>query len=199
MARRTPTILIVNESLLVNIAACSGGWEAATPIAIRATRCYRNSMVVSLREFLRTQKAALRAEIEPLEAQLAQLRRELADVEKAEQALGPPPVEQAGRDLLSAWSAASAAATSRGVLREGSIKDFVVRVLSERAEGMSALDILAAINRRFGTDYPRTSLSPQLSRLKNEGILVRDGLVWRLAKEEGPEGEPTEPVSSGGG
>jgi len=48
---------------------------------------------------------------------------------------------------------------------------------------MTALEILAAINLKFGTDYPRTSLSPQLSRLKADGRIEREGIVWRLTNK----------------
>jgi hypothetical protein len=155
--------------------------------------------MTSTREFLKAQKAALDAEIKPLEQKLADLRSEMGDVEKALKALGPTEYEKSFRNAFFSFAYDDIGQTAKGMLREGTIKDFVVRVLSDRPEGMVAIDILAAINRRFGTEYPRTSLSPQLSRLKNEGILELDGLVWRLVKEKGPAVGPAEPVSNTGG
>jgi hypothetical protein len=146
--------------------------------------------MATVREFLRQQRSAIAAEIEPLEQKLHELKAELDDVNRAERALDP---SQSPWDEL-----VDDAVPTRGVLREGTIKDFVVRVLSERPRGLVAVDILSAINRRFGTDYPRTSLSPQLSRLKQEGVLDREGLVWRIAKEKGPTAGPVEPDSSSG-
>lgn len=60
----------------------------------------------------------------------------------------------------------------------------MLEILGDHANGMPALDILAALNRRLGTDYPRTSLSPQLSRLKSEGKVTLDGSLWSLVKTE---------------
>ena len=65
-------------------------------------------------------------------------------------------------------------------IRRGSIKDYAVQVLSDSPNGMVAMDILAAINERFQKDYDRTSLSPQLSRLRQDGVLGLRGPVWYL-------------------
>lgn len=74
--------------------------------------------------------------------------------------------------------------TRNGVkIRRGSIKDYVVQVLSDSQKGMVALDILAAINERFEKNYDRTSLSPQLSRLRQDGVLGLRGPVWYLARD----------------
>lgn len=49
-----------------------------------------------------------------------------------------------------------------------SIMDAVMEVLADRQEGMTANEILGEINARFfGGKVARSSLSPQLSRLKN--------------------------------
>ena len=49
---------------------------------------------------------------------------------------------------------------------------------------MTASDILAAINKRLGVNYSRTSLSPQLSRLKQEGSLDLDGNAWSMSRDD---------------
>jgi hypothetical protein len=64
----------------------------------------------------------------------------------------------------------------------------IMEVLKEKPEGMAALEILAEINRRyFGGSIVRTSLSPQLSRLKDRDhkIILR-GNRWYLAGREEP-------------
>ncbi|MCW2282492.1 hypothetical protein M2323_000001, partial [Rhodoblastus acidophilus] len=66
-------------------------------------------------------------------------------------------------------------------LPDRTIKGAVLWTLSEHADGMIALDLLAEVNRRLGTSYQRTSLSPQLSRLKSEGKIILEGNVWKLA------------------
>jgi hypothetical protein len=69
----------------------------------------------------------------------------------------------------------------RRTIPEKTIKQAVMEVLKGRVSGMTALEILAEINKRFSVDYPRTSLSPQLSRLKAEGKIKREGNTWRIA------------------
>ena len=60
------------------------------------------------------------------------------------------------------------------------IKEGVVAVLDEHPNGMPALDILREINLRYGWAYARESLSPQLSRLKQEGHIDLTGRIWHL-------------------
>lgn len=62
------------------------------------------------------------------------------------------------------------------------LKQAVLIVLKEQGHPMQALDILDAINKKFDADFPRTSLSPQLSRLKDDNLLERDGRIWHLTE-----------------
>ena len=69
---------------------------------------------------------------------------------------------------------------------EPTIKEAVLEVLKHKPEGMTALEILDQINERyFNGKYVRTSLSPQLSRLKNDDkkITLR-GNRWYLLPEQ---------------
>lgn len=68
-------------------------------------------------------------------------------------------------------------------IQRGTIKDFIVQVLSDSRRGMTALDILGAVNERFEKNYDRTSLSPQLSRLRTDGLLALRGTVWYLVTD----------------
>jgi hypothetical protein len=66
------------------------------------------------------------------------------------------------------------------------IMNAVLEVLKQQPEGMTALEILDEINSRyFNGKYVRTSLSPQLSRLKDRDrkITLR-GNRWYLLAEE---------------
>ncbi|WP_029004006.1 hypothetical protein [Azorhizobium doebereinerae] len=81
--------------------------------------------------------------------------------------------------------------TRQKVVAEKTIKEAVVEILKDAGHGMTALEILPKVNQRLGVDYPRTSLSPQLSRLKADGILVRDGIAWSLAQAPQTEKAPT--------
>ena len=64
------------------------------------------------------------------------------------------------------------------------IKDMVQEVLIEHGDGGSADQIIEWIAESFKIEIARSSLSPQLSRLKSEGILTTgpaDGF-WRLRR-----------------
>lgn len=72
----------------------------------------------------------------------------------------------------------------------------MIDILNEAGRGLTALQILPLVNQRLGVEYPRTSLSPQLSRLKADGLLMREGVLWSLAKapqtKEASPGMPDE-------
>jgi hypothetical protein len=76
-------------------------------------------------------------------------------------------------------------------------------VLSGQPSGLNSSGILDAIKKRFGRDIERTSLSPQLSRLKEDGELILSGEVWFTAEHfkasHGKWGEPTAPINGGFG
>ena len=56
-----------------------------------------------------------------------------------------------------------------------------MEVLRDHPGGLLALDILAKINERHGLGTVRTSLSPQLTRLKQERKITNRGSTWMLA------------------
>lgn len=66
------------------------------------------------------------------------------------------------------------------------IMDAVLAVLQDRPEGLTALEILAEINTRyFGGHVIRSSLSPQLSRLKDRDHKIDlRGKKWFLLPQE---------------
>ena len=102
---------------------------------------------------LEAETAQLRAQLSAQDSKLRTLANELSDVEKALQALGKK--EQPSETYIS-------------------IKDAILRVLAKEPNGMTSAEILAAINDLFfnGT-LMRTSMSPQLARLKNDDHKIR--------------------------
>jgi hypothetical protein len=60
-------------------------------------------------------------------------------------------------------------------------QDMILEVLEKHPAGLSALDILAEINRRWLPNLPRTSLSPQISRLGQKGKVNQVNSLWRLS------------------
>ena len=63
---------------------------------------------------------------------------------------------------------------------EKTIKEATVEILKEATGGLTAKELLRVMRDRYGLDYPRSSLSPQLSRLKGDGILAREDGRWLL-------------------
>ena len=91
--------------------------------------------------------------------------------------------EQPHEEEVRAFDATASAMRSAKRAPEVTIKEAVIAILADAGHGMTALEILPAVNARLGIDYPRTSLSPQLSRLKNDGKIERNGHEWSLAPE----------------
>lgn len=127
----------------------------------------------------------------PLRQQLSAILVEREQLQRATLAAIPPPP---ARGANPANQQMEQARRTRRTIPEKTIKDAVVEVLGAKGAGMTALEMLAAINLKFGTDYPRTSLSPQLSRLKADGKIEREGIVWRLVggaeKDKSASGKP---------
>lgn len=136
-----------------------------------------------LQLFLRNRQKELQAEYEPLlekrrqllhdveeiSRRLELLKRELNEITKAEQAIKGEEAEEKGKPT---------------------IKQAVMKVLEHTKRPMTAQEILLAINERFfDGKIPRSSLSPQLSRLdhKDRRILFDRGRwALRSKNEEGP-------------
>ena len=116
----------------------------------------------TLREFLSSRRSGIKAEI-------AALRRELQEIDAAERA-----ISGAGPN---GTTPASTPSGSGGT----SIKDKILAVLQERPEGAEAATIIDLIQQKFGETIVKSSLSPQLSRLKSEGRVISDHKIWRLS------------------
>lgn len=73
------------------------------------------------------------------------------------------------------------------VSRRPTIKE-MVKILLEEAypNGMTALQILAEIQKRWFSSLERTSLSPQLSRLKIDEEIIHEHGFYRLNKQDAP-------------
>lgn len=125
---------------------------------------------------IRDMLAARKAEIKALQAQLKQ---ELQDILAAEAAMSPIGEKEPVIKLR------------KGRGSKFTLKDMVVSVLSDHKSGADALKILDLIKSKFGIDVKRESLSPQLSRLKNDDKLLElRGSDWFLLphKNEAPRG-----------
>jgi hypothetical protein len=136
-----------------------------------------------LKDFITERATEIEKALEPLRDQLLETQRriyayerELADLRNAAKAIGI--VNRIERPL----------GVTRRTAPSPTIKEAVLQILDDFPEGLIALDILAKINDRFSIRLVRTSLSPQLSRLKQEGKIVNHGSTWlkKAKKNEGP-------------
>lgn len=107
-----------------------------------------------------------------LAARIAAAQAELSDLTNAAKAIGivkglPTP----------------ARVITRRTPAKVTIKDAALLVLAEFPEGLLALDLVAKINERFDLKLVRSSLSPQLTRLKSDGKLINEGSLWLLPRD----------------
>jgi chromosome segregation ATPase len=122
-------------------------------------------------------RSELRTEMEQVISRITGLSKELEELKRAEQAIAGEETERPSHARLT-------------------IKDAVLKVLEQEKRGLTAQQILAAINERFfDGGIARSSLSPQLSRLNHDDHKITyDGTLWSLARQndEGPaKAEPS--------
>lgn len=147
-------------------------------------------------DMLIEREGALRARIDELRAQLIPAEAELEDIAVAKAAL----MDAASRriaQLPATGSEASAASlayfngkANNTPFQSLTMKQLVRKALTEKFQGgATARQLLDLFHHEYGrTDIIRSSLSPQLSRLKVEREIWRDGLVWRLAEQKADTG-----------
>lgn len=104
----------------------------------------------------------------------AAIKRKEAELEELRQA----------EKVLSAYNRAYEPKAPPKIL-EGSIKAEIMDLLAEFPSGLTANAILAKLQEGALPDLIRTSLSPQLSRLKREGRLEYADKKWKILKWEG--------------
>lgn len=120
----------------------------------------------SIRDILAERKA----EIKSLQAQL---KKEMQDILAAEAALAPSSDSQVPVTL------------KRGRGSKITLKDMIVGVLQEHSNGADSYKILEMIKEKYSIDVKRESLSPQLSRLKNDdNLLELRGSDWFLLPQK---------------
>src|ERR1700674_4708099 len=103
-----------------------------------------------------------------LDSKILRLKKELSDLNQAAKAIG---LEEQRPELPLAAEPPAA--------QPPNIKEAVLSVLQDYPNGLTALDILANVNQRFDLGIIRPSLSPQLSRLKQEGKITNSEMIWQ--------------------
>jgi hypothetical protein len=152
-----------------------------------------------VRELLESHEAAVVERIAKLRDELVPLERELFEIRLAKSAIDRSPRSSDQPELFAAGNAnrgldLAKFTALRNTLVHGSwsapqspyerftIKELILKALDEQFEGgATAAELLKLFAGAWGRlDIARTSLSPQLSRLKQEGKLIREGQTWRL-------------------
>lgn len=127
-----------------------------------------------------------------IKQQMADLRAELAKLKAAEEAF----MSGEAKPTISLAADAPVGGSKK------TIKELIIDVLAETPEGADARKIIDLIAKKHHVIIQRPSLSPQLSRLKEDGLLELHGMLWkgasaRLSKAEGPD-TASEPSNSTG-
>jgi hypothetical protein len=139
-------------------------------------------MLESLAEFIARRRQEIAATEEVLKEQLHVLLQERLRLLRAEHAIIGTPVQTpyVPRQVKERRQP------------RGAIKRAILKTLENAPEGMDALTIVFTINCRAGSNFARTSVSPQLSRLKKDGFVIVTGKVWKLAPNGDEEISPAQ-------
>ena len=136
-------------------------------------------MTLAPKDYLPTRKKEILEQIE-------QLKEELADVEAMESALRRRHFKGTEyRNQLPLEDELEAAPMSLVATRQRFEKPIKLMVLEalEQQPPMPALELLESINHRFCVQIERTSLSPQLTRLKVDGLITAADNKWSITEE----------------
>lgn len=116
-------------------------------------------------------KQNMLAELAQRESEIREELREIKQLRAAIKAVGDP--------LYKDKNSNSSSREKSGP----TFKQMIVAVLKKKGEGAQAIEILDLIKEEFGKEIKRSSLSPQLSRLKSEGIILLDDTIWHLPNQ----------------
>ncbi|WEK45613.1 MAG: hypothetical protein P0Y56_11290 [Candidatus Andeanibacterium colombiense] len=133
---------------------------------------------------LRARKQVLEAKHADLKAQIQPVVVELDQIEYALRALTGKLLLPTGADA-SMNSVAHFRRKANPDIQNLTFQQLVVKALSEHlTNGATANELLDFFRREWGKEIMRTSLSPQLSRLKADDVIELRGKVWHLVRNE---------------
>jgi hypothetical protein len=123
-----------------------------------------------------------------LQKQLHRLQEDIAELDKAEKlyrASGASPTQSTaaphqGPDILFFHTG--------GTGKSHTIKARVLAILEAKTDGLTSSQILSELKRTGLPDIKRESLSPQLTRLKNDAEVQIDHGIWTRAKKHEAQG-----------
>lgn len=150
---------------------------------------------MDVRSYLADREKQLKAELAALRERITPIERELFEIGLAQKAVGTVAsepfqaplfqtspdehVDKEAADLWKEYKRILAERTASPYFRL-TIKDLVLKALEEQFKsGATAQELLEFFASAWGRDdIARTSLSPQLSRLRAEKKIERDGSLW---------------------
>lgn len=144
---------------------------------------------------LQARRDALTSQIERSRAIIRTMEEEIEQIDRGIRAMYgdklPPKGHMASRNAVAHF-----ARRANPLAQSMTIKKLVVTALNEHLQnGATSQQLLDVFAREWGrTDIIRTSLSPQLSRLKSEGVIDLDGKIWTLVHKETGEAETSPEV-----
>jgi hypothetical protein len=133
--------------------------------------------MADLRDFVHKRRSKIAEELGPLRHESLALAEKINLLEAELKEL-----DQVARTIGMVNGLDKAAPQRKSPKSELTIKQAALAVLADYPEGLTALDILREINSRYRFDLVRSSLSPQLSRLRHQGKIDLRGNVWRLSQ-----------------
>lgn len=126
---------------------------AKTPLTVYT------GVMVELRDYLERRRADVAQQLEPLQSSAADLRSQLGATDAK--------IRTLTKEIDDIDKALAAIGKSERTEATVTIKEAVLQVLADAPNGMTSAELLEAINDRFfDGNLERTSMSPQLSRLR---------------------------------
>lgn len=118
-------------------------------------------MATNLRDFIQERRREILEQISALKIELQELKLAEAAIHS-----GTP----------------SQTAVRRSDEDKPTIKEMILGALEGRKEGADAIKVITLIRQEYGEDVERSSLSPQLTRLRREGKVTLNNGIWKLSE-----------------
>jgi len=147
----------------------------------------------NLRSFLERRERELTHQLAALRGQIESKQIELADIQRVRATLAPPPSPPDNTSLDVAADLARATHRPRVDLNPMSgvppsnekptIKSMILTALTSHFhDGATLAELRTFIRDVFGREIDRTSMSPQLARLREDGAVEQRDMKWRLSE-----------------
>ncbi len=157
----------------------SDGTKKVAEALANGTQMLHNLPMAEFLEFVRRRRAELRKQLEELDVAERVYMQATAD----------EPINPSNLSRLVA--AHGFRSNTHRIVGPRTVKEMVVQLLDEEyPAGLTALEILDGIKKRWKPDLDRTTLSPQLTRLKKQTSIRNDKTRWFLVvkETEAPDG-----------